>query len=174
MVAAIVLACGTLTLIRTNGVTGDADSDLEWRWTETPEQRLLAQGGDEPLDSGAGRPVALPAAAAATPPAKGLDRPSAEPAGPTPGAVVAEASDKPVPEDSREPAPLHADSTGSDTKAVWPGFRGPERDSAIRGVRIDTDWSRSPPVELWRRPIGPGWSSFAVARRSPVHAGAAR
>ena len=33
MVAAIVLACGTLTLIRTNGVTGDADSDFEWRWT---------------------------------------------------------------------------------------------------------------------------------------------
>jgi outer membrane protein assembly factor BamB len=32
----------------------------------------------------------------------------------------------------------------------------------IRGTRIDTDWSGHPPVEMWRRPIGPGWSSFAV------------
>jgi hypothetical protein len=32
----------------------------------------------------------------------------------------------------------------------------------ITGVRIATDWSASPPKELWRRPVGPGWSSFAV------------
>src|SRR3989442_6478951 len=47
MVASLLLACGVFTLIRTGGITGDADSDLHWRWTKTPEERLLAQTGDE-------------------------------------------------------------------------------------------------------------------------------
>src|SRR5260370_31698499 len=58
----------------------------------------------------------------------------------------------------KEPASPIAVATGAD----WPGFRGPRRDSIIRGVRIETNWAKSPPVALWRRPIGPGWSSFAV------------
>ncbi|HYO63309.1 MAG TPA: PQQ-binding-like beta-propeller repeat protein [Pyrinomonadaceae bacterium] len=107
LAASILLACGAWALVRTGGITGDADSDLAWRWSQTPEERLLARAGDEPS--------------------------------------------------ARQSAPASAE-TGAD----WPGFRGPGRDGVVRGVRIATDWKASPPVELWRRPVGPGWSSFAV------------
>ena len=46
--------------------------------------------------------------------------------------------------------------------AAWPGFRGAARDDVLTGVTINADWSLNPPQEIWRRPVGPGWSSFAL------------
>jgi hypothetical protein len=105
---------------------------FHWRWAETPEQRLLAQANDEP------KPIPPPVAA---PPAP-VDPPETTP--------------------EAKPAPAPTPPPAITTPAEWPGFRGPERDGVVRGIRINTDWSSAPPTVIWRRPIGPGWSSFAV------------
>ena len=55
--------------------------------------------------------------------------------------------------------------TKTANEADWPGFRGRNRDSIVRGSRIATDWVTSPPEELWRRPVGPGVGSFSVRGR---------
>jgi len=115
MALTILIACGVWALVRTGGITNDLDSDFAWRWSKTPEERLLAHAGDEP-------PALKSASAAAE----------------------------------------IGSEMGSVTGADWPGFRGPDRDDIVHGVRIATDWSAIPPIELWRRPVGPGWSSFAV------------
>ncbi len=150
LVATILLTCGAFALIRTDGVTGDGLSQITWRWTPTAEDRLLAQARVEPADAA---PKVLPPA----PPAAAAEAPTQTP-------LVAKSADKPV-ADRTDPLPAKAAPPApvtAKTKAEWPGFRGPERNGAVQNVRIETDWSKSPPVELWRRPIGPGWSSFAV------------
>jgi outer membrane protein assembly factor BamB len=157
MVATILLACGVFTLLRTGGITGDGTSDLHWRWTETPEERLLAQAGDEPAA------LASAPEAAATPEKRLPGQASDEPTAPAPAPAAAETPEKRVPAPAGDESTARsADPAGAKADADWPGFRGPGRDSSVRGVRIETDWSRKPPVAMWRRPIGPGWSSFAV------------
>ena len=147
LVAAILLACVLFTLVRTNGMSGSGRSDLAWRWSRTHEERLIAQPASQ-LPAAPAQLSALPAAAPA--PAK---MPRERPAAP-------KAKDRPA---VIPPTPVTAEThAAAETGADWPGFRGPGRDGIIPGTRIKTDWSTSPPVQLWRREIGPGWSSVAV------------
>jgi outer membrane protein assembly factor BamB len=104
------LTWGLFTLLRSEGLAGDGQPVLRWRWQPTAEQIYLAHLQQEED-------------AAAAPP-------------------------------SRQPLTFRPGD--------WPGFRGADRDSNRRGVRIATDWYSSPPRLLWRRPIGPAWSSVAV------------
>ncbi len=104
MAAAILLSCAAWALARSDGTTGDFSNELAWRWTETSEERLLANADETPT----------------------------------------------------------AFAVTTDVEAQWPGFRGPNRNGVVPGAQIQTDWTASPPVELWRRPVGPGWSSFTV------------
>lgn len=187
MVVAILIGSGMWTLLRTDGVFGGSGSQLSWRWTPTAEERLLAREQDEPaavspLAPGAASPMPTATTAvtatAAAPADESTDH-SAE--------VARASSSVPAPHrpdvtavattrgngDVTPPTAISASSESSSpitsvapaliTPASWPGFRGLHRDGSVRGVSIATDWSASPPRELWRRPIGPGWSSFAVS-----------
>ena len=147
MVATILLACGAWTLVRTNGITGEAASDFAWRWSKTPEQRLLAQPDVEPV-----------------------------PTSGTAGSSSARRDSRGTPRSQTDAKPVSLPPTPAPAKtaAGWPGFRGPGRDSIIPGIQINTEWSATPPVQLWRRPVGPGWSSFAVQRQPSLYPGAAR
>lgn len=57
---------------------------------------------------------------------------------------------------------LRVDLPAKIADSDWTSFRGPNRDSVVANVRIETDWDKHPPAERWRMPIGPGWSSFCV------------
>jgi outer membrane protein assembly factor BamB len=152
LVVAIVIACAPFDLIRTAGVRGGGSFfEPHWRWTPTPEQRLLASAPEVPV-----APVPAPA----------IEIPKEAPAPPASAEqTTAEkiADEKATAEEIKRPAMSERVSPkGRDPRVEWPGFRGPERDGIVRGVQINTDWSASPPVQIWRRPIGPGWSSFSV------------
>ena len=155
LAAAIVLGCGVWTLVRTGGFTGNGINDFAFRWSESPEDRLLAQ-----------REVLKPL------PPEPQPGPETPQPNPVPASGDATAS-TPIPASTPTPVPGTPDAPASAAvparpeppkpTAEWPGFRGGARDSIVQQtVRIATDWSSKPPAEMWRRPIGPGWSSFAV------------
>lgn len=96
-----------LLILRPDGFAGDGRIVFAWRWTPTPEERLIQF----------------------------------------------------VPEKKETTLVANlADSSKTDS----PAFRGADRAGRYRFPELDFNWNDHPPQELWRRPIGRGWSSFAV------------
>ena len=139
MIATILVACGAWLLVRQNGINGNHQATFGWRWRASSEERLLAQTNDEQTAPPTANPTTIVAPTAAAAP-----------------------SASPSPEAAKSPATAAAPAATA-KRAEWPGFRGPGRDGVVRGVRIKTDWTTTPPAQLWHRAVGPGWSSFAVS-----------
>lgn len=141
--AFIIVGIAPLVAIRTSGVRGGG-FDFFWRWTPTPEELLLARHEEEPKPLPA---IAQPSKAAPVPI--------------TPAAPEAKAANAPetrntskVAEEPKALEPIQP--------SEWPGFRGPNRDGVVHLSPIKTDWTQTPPIEMWRRAVGPGWSSVSV------------
>lgn len=44
-----------------------------------------------------------------------------------------------------------------------PAYRGVKRDGVAVGPALERDWTKHPPRQLWRHPVGAGYAAFAVA-----------
>src|SRR6185503_10104043 len=101
---------GFSVLLRNDGMNGEYQLTLHWRWAPTVEERMLA------------------------------------------ARTTSSAAPKP-----------NMPSNLALANAEWPGFRGADRSGSGHGPMIATNWSEHRPKQLWKVPVGPGWSSFAVA-----------
>jgi outer membrane protein assembly factor BamB len=104
---------GFSILLRNDGMDGEYQLTLHWRWAPTAEERVLTTRTSNSSNT-------------------------------IPKSAVAE-------------------TNFALTNPEWPGFRGADRSGGWRGPMIATNWSEHPPRQLWKVPVGPGWSSFAVA-----------
>lgn len=103
---------GTTATLRNDGMWGDGQLGLNWRWEKSPEEVLLASRATK----------------------------------------------------GNEPSSAYGDEQLETWLAQpeWPKFRGANSNGQQVGAKISSDWSTKPEL-LWKIPVGPGWSSFAVA-----------
>lgn len=132
LVVTVLLACGMFGLLRTDGLIAGTSSQFKWRWSKSPEERLLERASAEPLPPPIAAPPKVEIPKEKAPAVEPVARPAVPPT----------VREEIIPE--------------------WPGFRGPNRDGVVHGLRLKTDWTASPLIEKWRRPVGPAWSSMAT------------
>jgi outer membrane protein assembly factor BamB len=61
-----------------------------------------------------------------------------------------------------KPAEVRGDDLARGLGHDFPQFLGPDRNQVLTGTRLARDWQATPPKLLWKKPVGAGWSGFAV------------
>ena len=56
----------------------------------------------------------------------------------------------------------------SGNSADFPQFYGPHRNAVLDAPLLHTNWATHPPRILWRQPVGPAWSGFAIVNNFAV------
>ena len=75
---------------------------------------------------------------------------------------------RPLPEIAGSSSKLMHLATVASSETDFPQFLGPNRDARLPGPKLSTDWTQHPPKQLWKQPIGLGWSSFSIAGKLAV------
>ncbi len=85
------------------------------------------------------------------------------------GDLVPEFAWRWAPSRDRRLAPAAVPAKGAEAAPAWqatpddfPRFLGPDGTLGIDRIELDADWETRPPRQLWKRPIGAGWSGFTT------------
>ncbi|MFM8705809.1 MAG: PQQ-binding-like beta-propeller repeat protein, partial [Planctomycetia bacterium] len=85
------------------------------------------------------------------------------------GDLVPEFAWRWAPSRERQLRPAAVPAKGAEAAAAWqatpddfPRFLGPSGSLGIDRIELDPDWEKRPPRQLWKRPIGAGWSGFTT------------
>ena len=68
------------------------------------------------------------------------------------------------------PSTFQAASSGAPQTETtnYPQFLGPNRNGVVTSLKLNLDWETHPPKLVWRRPVGAGWSGFAVVGNTAI------
>jgi outer membrane protein assembly factor BamB len=95
------------------------------------------------------------------PAADAQQQPAAPAAEGQPAAAAPAEGQPPAPADAAAAQPAQAPPAGR--RNYWTNFRGPARDGRYEERQVRTSWPAEGLQQLWKQPIGGGYSSFSVA-----------
>lgn len=166
--AAAVLGVAASQMIEVRGVTGDLVPILAWSWSapaDLPEVADLPEptGTDAPNPATAAMPTTeAPAPATATTPVATASAHDSLDEAPAQAVAPAHLGEAPADAAVATESVLVESVSQATPDTNFAGFLGSRRDGEVRGIHLARDWSAQPPRVLWRQPIGPAWSGFAI------------